>query len=81
MKCPFCNSELDVMKSISDSVLGCPKCRHIATRGLWESLDIAIESLNDIANLSEDSTVYNSEQFRWAKAYAKSALEQIKQKD
>lgn len=65
------------MKGISESVLGCPKCRNIATIALWETLDIAIESLNDIANLSDGSTVYNSEQFLRTRAYAKSALEQI----
>lgn len=38
LKCCFCGSELDIMKGISDSVLGCPKCKHIATIGVWEVL-------------------------------------------
>lgn len=38
MKCPFCGTEFDIMKGISDSVLGCPKCKHIATIGVWEAL-------------------------------------------
>lgn len=38
MKCPFCGSEFDIMKGISDSVLDCPKCKHIATIGVWEAL-------------------------------------------
>lgn len=38
LKCPFCGVEFDIMKGISDSVLGCPKCKHIATIGVWEAL-------------------------------------------
>lgn len=38
LKCCFCGSEFDIMKGISDSVLGCPKCKHIATIGVWEAL-------------------------------------------
>lgn len=77
MNCPICNNELDAMEGISESVLGCPKCRNVATRALWEAFGIAIESLNDIADLDDGSTAYNSGKFMWAKAYAKSASEQI----
>ena len=39
MKCPFCQQELEVMRGLSPSVYGCPKCKHIATIGVWEELD------------------------------------------
>lgn len=38
MKCPFCGEELETMFGISESVLGCHKCRHIATIGVWQAL-------------------------------------------
>ena len=38
LHCPFCGAEFDIMKGISDSVLGCPKCKHIATIGVQEAL-------------------------------------------
>lgn len=38
MKCPFCGKELETMFGISKSVLGCHKCRHIATIGVWQAL-------------------------------------------
>lgn len=53
MKCPFCGLEFDIMKGISDSVLGCPKCKHIATIGVWEALidgKKAQDALKEIVN-------------------------------
>lgn len=38
LHCPFCGAELETMFGISESVLGCSKCKHIATIGIWESL-------------------------------------------
>ena len=38
MKCPFCGTKFDIMKGISENVLGCLKCRHIVTIGVWQAL-------------------------------------------
>lgn len=38
LHCPICDTELETMFGISESVLGCPKCKHIATIGIWEAL-------------------------------------------
>lgn len=58
MKCPFCGTKFDIMKGISENVLGCPKCRHIATIGVWQALidgkeaqnalEMAVAALNKI---------------------------------
>jgi len=55
MKCPFCQQELEVMRGLSPSVYGCPKCKHIATIGVWEelirtrkALDVAVDALKQI---------------------------------
>lgn len=65
LKCPFCGTEFDIMKSISDSVLGCPKCKHIATIGIWEALidgkkaQNAIQKIKDIVYLALDREFYS----------------------
>lgn len=48
LKCPFCQQELEVMTGLSKAVLGCPKCKHIATIGVWEEL-IRVKKQVDIA--------------------------------
>ena len=57
IKCPFCQQKLEVMVGLSNAVLGCPKCKHIATIGVWEelirtrkALKIAVDALKEIAN-------------------------------
>lgn len=65
LKCCFCGSEFDIMKGISDSVLGCPKCKHIATIGVWEALidgkkaQDAIQKIKDIVYPALDREFYS----------------------
>ena len=58
MKCPFCQQELEVMVGLSNAVLGCHKCKHIATIGVWQELirtrkvlDVAVGELKEIDEL------------------------------
>ena len=78
LKCPFCSGEFDVMKGISESVLGCPKCKHIATIGVWEALiegKKAQDALLFISNIRGAGMSYQ-DMFLDAHAVAKYALGQ-----
>ena len=75
MKCPFCQQELEVMVGLSNAVLGCPKCKHIATIGVWEelirtrkALDVAVDALD---RMSIHDSIYD--------IIARNAMKRIKE--
>jgi hypothetical protein len=53
VKCPFCGEELETMFGISESVLGCHKCRHIATIGVWQALIDGKKAQDALKNVKE----------------------------
>lgn len=38
LKCPICNTNLEVLVGGANAVLGCPRCRDKATNGVWQEL-------------------------------------------
>ena len=38
MKCPMCNTNLEVLVGGANALLGCPRCRDKATDGVWQEL-------------------------------------------
>ena len=54
MKCPFCGTKFDIMKGISENVLGCPKCKHIATIGVWQALIDGKKAQEDLKYTEEE---------------------------
>ena len=52
LKCPICNTNLEVLVGGANAVLGCPRCRYKATDGVWQelirtrkALDVAVDAL------------------------------------
>ena len=87
MKCPFCQQELEVMVGLSNAVLGCPKCKHIATIGVWEeliytrkALDVAVDALKAIT-VPALQVDYGMRGYTACKIIAESALTALEQKD
>lgn len=38
MKCPMCNTNLEVLVGGANALLGCPRCMYKATDGVWQEL-------------------------------------------
>lgn len=83
MKCPVCLTELETMAGLSESVLGCPKYRHIATIGVWGNWINSIQVLNVATDALKDiCTVYAGDIITKASTLfgrATSAINQINQ--
>ena len=59
MKCPMCNTNLEVLVGGANAVLGCPRCRYKASDGVWQelirtrkALDVANEKLRHCVNIT-----------------------------
>ena len=75
LKCPICNTNLEVLVGGANALLGCPRCRDKATDGVWQelirtrkALEIAIDALKTAKDCCSDYSI---------ECLAKDTLEQI----
>lgn len=60
IKCPMCNTNLEILVGGANAVLGCPRCRYKATDGVWQefirtrkALDKGMEHITGLNNMIE----------------------------
>ena len=87
LKCPICNTNLEVLVGGANALLGCPRCRDKATDGVWQelirtrkALEIAKDKLDTVRQYHRGTAVIRPDDIA---AYCDRALEQIttEQKD
>lgn len=54
MKCPMCNTNLEVLVGGANAVLGCPRCRYKASDGVWQELMRTRNALDDAINILKE---------------------------
>ena len=81
MKCPMCNTNLEVLVGGANALLGCPRCRDKATDGVWQelirtrkALDVAKDKLDTVRQYHRGTAVIRPDDIA---AYCDRAIEQI----
>ena len=81
MKCPMCNTNLEVLVGGANALLGCPRCRDKATDGVWQelirtrkALDVAKDKLDTVRHYHRGTAVIRPDDIA---AYCDRAIEQI----
>lgn len=87
LKCPICNTNLEVLVGGANALLGCPRCRDKATDGVWQelirtrkALDVAVDALKKYTDASGNwwyGYEFQGHYEDYAGEYADKAIEQI----